>query len=279
MRSVDSKLIADEIYKAVGEIAFELSKDVGTAIASGAQSCEGNCGDILDILVKNSEIASRERIPLCQDTGMSVVFLEIGNECHISGKFIEEAINESVAKAYEDFYLRKSVVENPLRRINTGNNAPAVIHYSFSKGDKIRIKVALKGFGSENMSATRMLKPSDGYQGVLDFALETVRNAGPNACPPLVVGVGIGGTLEKAAILSKEALMRSIDSKNPDETMQRLEAELLEKINELGIGPMGMGGSITALGVNVEFYPTHIAGLPVSVNINCHSSRHKEIVI
>ncbi|GFR36456.1 fumarate hydratase [Thermobrachium celere] len=234
---------------------------------------------ILDILIKNSEIAENEKMPMCQDTGMAVVFMEIGQDVHIVGGNLEDAINEGVRQGYIEGYLRKSVVKDPLDRVNTKDNTPAIIHYSIVPGDKIKITVAPKGFGSENMSRLKMLKPADGVEGVKKFVLETVKEAGPNPCPPIVVGVGIGGTFEKAAFLAKKALLRSVDEENKNPYYAQLEKELLEEINKLGIGPQGFGGLTTCLGVNIEVYATHIAGLPVAVNINCHATRHKEAVI
>lgn len=233
--------------------------------------------NILDNIVINSDIAKNENMPICQDTGMTCVFVELGQEVHITGGLLEDAINEGVRRGYDEGFLRKSVVKDPIRRVNTKDNTPAVIYYNIVSGDKVKITVAPKGFGSENMSAIKMLKPSDGIDGVKEFVLETVRKAGPNPCPPIVIGVGIGGTFDKAANLAKKALIRNINESNSDNYYADLEKELLEKINELGIGPQGFGGKTTALGVNVEVYPTHIAGLPVAVNINCHATRHAEI--
>ncbi|MCK5763730.1 MAG: fumarate hydratase, partial [Clostridiales bacterium] len=214
-----------------------------------------------------------------QDTGMAVIFLDIGQGVLLEGDYIEDVINRNVAKAYLDGYLRKSIVDSPLTRKNTNNNTPAVGHYNIVPGDDVKISIAIKGFGSENMSRMILLKPSDGLEGVLDFVVDTVKKAGPNPCPPMVLGVGIGGTIEKAALMAKHALLRELDSVNEDEEAGIIEKILMERINSLNIGPMGMGGITTALGVHVEMFPTHIAGLPVVVNINCHSSRHKEIIL
>lgn len=235
--------------------------------------------NILKQLVENSKIARREHIPVCQDTGMAVVFLELGQELVIRGGLLSEAVNEGVRRGYREGFLRKSVVNDPLLRENTGDNAPAVIHTEIVEGDRLKITVAPKGFGSENMSGLKMLKPSQGREGVVDFVVETVRKAGANPCPPLIVGVGIGGTMEKAALLAKRALLRPVADSSPKEHLRELERELMEKINGLGIGPQGLGGKTTALAVKVEAYPTHIAGLPVAVNINCHVARHGEIVL
>lgn len=215
-------------------------------------------------------------MPICQDTGMACVFMEIGQDVHIIGGLLEDAINEGVRQGYDEGFLRKSVVKDPLDRVNTNDNTPAIIYYDIVQGDKIKITVSPKGFGSENMSRIKMLKPSDGLKGVKDFIIETVMLAGPNPCPPIVIGVGIGGTFDKAAYLAKKALIRPLDKRNSKEFYSNLEEELLEAINKLGIGPQGFGGKTTALGVNIETYPTHIAGLPVAVNINCHVTRHKE---
>lgn len=234
---------------------------------------------MLDKIIINSDIASKENMPMCQDTGMAVIFVELGQDIHIVGGGLKEAINEGVRQGYSEGYLRKSVVKDPLTRVNTGDNTPAVIHIDVVDGDELKITIAPKGFGSENMSRIKMLKPSDGVEGVKEFVLETVKIAGPNPCPPIIVGVGIGGTFEKAAELSKKALLRSIEERNKDTYYSDLEDELISKINKLGIGPQGFGGKTTALGVNIETYPTHIAGLPVAVNISCHATRHAEIIL
>ncbi len=233
---------------------------------------------ILDKIIENYGIAERNTVPICQDTGVCCVFLKIGQDVHINGD-LRAAIDEGVRQGYAQGYLRKSVVGDPLRRVNTGDNTPAMLYTEIVPGDRIELTVAPKGFGSENMSRLAMLKPSDGVEGVKAFILKTVEEAGPNPCPPIVVGVGIGGTFDKAAYLAKKALMRSLDMRNPDPYYAGLEAELLEKINALGIGPQGFGGKTTALAVNIEWMPTHIAGLPVAVNINCHVTRHRTVVL
>lgn len=234
--------------------------------------------DIIAKIRQNGEIAERTKIPICQDTGMSVVFVEVGQDVHIVGGYIEDAINKGVAKGYVEGYLRKSVVADPVYgRKNTGDNTPAVINTRIVKGDKLKIKVAPKGFGSENKSMLKMLVPADGLEGVKKLFLEAVKYAGPNSCPPLVIGVGIGGTMDKAALLAKIAAVRDVDSKNSDPRYAKLEDELLEFANRTGVGPQGLGGIVTALKVNVEWYPTHIAGLPVAININCHAARHASI--
>ena len=235
--------------------------------------------DTLGRIISNAEMAAAEQLPMCQDTGMAVVFVDLGQDVHLVGGNLEDAINEGIRQGYEEGFLRKSVVEDPLNRINTKDNTPAVINLTLVPGDKVRIQVAPKGFGSENMSQMKMLKPSDGTEGVKEFILQVCREAGPNACPPLVVGVGIGGTFDKAAGLAKRALMRPLDEPNHKPFYADLEAELLDKINRLGIGPQGYGGATTAIAVAIEYYPTHIAGLPVAVNINCHATRHKEIIL
>ena len=233
---------------------------------------------ILDKIIENYGIAEHNTVPICQDTGVCCVFLKIGQDVHINGD-LRAAIDEGVRQGYAQGYLRKSVVGDPLRRVNTGDNTPAMLYTEIVPGDRIELTVAPKGFGSENMSRLAMLKPSDGVEGVKAFILKTVEEAGPNPCPPIVVGVGIGGTFDKAAYLAKKALMRSLDVRNPDPYYAGLEAELLEKINALGIGPQGFGGKTTALAVNIEWMPTHIAGLPVAVNINCHVTRHRTVVL
>lgn len=235
--------------------------------------------EVLGKIVKNADISKNENMPMCQDTGMACIFLEVGQDVHFIDGDIEEAINEGVRRGYEEGYLRKSVVKDPIDRANTKDNTPAVIYYNLVKGDKVKVTVAPKGFGSENMSKIAMLKPSDGLEGVKKFILKTVEEAGPNPCPPMIIGVGIGGTFDKAAYLSKKALLRPINEENKNEFYAQLEKDLLKDINSLGIGPQGFGGLTTALGINIEVYPTHIAGLPVAVNISCHATRHKEAVI
>lgn len=270
-----------EIVETVGRLCVEsnyfLSEDIRKQFDEAKKTETFQvANNIIDILVENANIARDDKMPICQDTGMCVVFIEIGQEVHITGGGLEAAVNEGVRKGYRDGYLRKSVVGDPLERINTRDNTPAIIYYEIVEGDGFKITVAPKGFGSENMSRIAMLSPSDGVEGVKNFVLKTVREAGPNPCPPVIVGVGIGGTFEKSALLAKKALTRSIASRNKNEFYGKLEAELLYKINELGIGPQGFGGRTTALAVNIETYATHIAGLPVAVNISCHVTRHAE---
>ena len=270
-----------EIISTVRELCIEsnyyLSSDVKEALCKAKENETWPLAEnVLDQLILNSNIAKKEDMPICQDTGMACVFVEIGQEVHIVGGLLQDAINEGVRRGYDEGFLRKSVVKDPIHRVNTKDNTPAIIYYDIVPGDKIKITVAPKGFGSENMSRIKMLKPSDGLQGVKDFIIETVKLAGPNPCPPIVVGVGIGGTFDKAAYLAKKALIRTLNKRNQDKFYSDLEEELLEIINKLGIGPQGFGGKTTALGLNIETYPTHIAGLPVAVNINCHATRHKE---
>lgn len=280
MRSIST----EEIIKNVKEMCIEanhfLSHDMRKVFEKAADEETSPLGrQILGQLKENLEIAGNDMIPICQDTGMAVVFMKVGQDVHIEGGSLTDAINEGVRQGYVDGYLRKSVVKDPLERENTKDNTPAVIHYDIVPGDQLEITIAPKGFGSENMSRVFMLKPADGIDGVKEAVLTAVRDAGPNACPPMVVGVGIGGTFEKCALLAKKALTRDLDGERPSGYVRGLEDELLEKINALGIGPGGLGGSKTALAVNVETYPTHIAGLPVAVNICCHVNRHAHRVI
>lgn len=280
MREVNVELIKNAIRDLAIEANYYLGADIKEALLKFKKEETWNlASEVLDKIIINSEIASNEEMPMCQDTGMACVFIEIGQDVHLVGGKLEDAVNEGVRRGYEEGFLRKSVVGDPIRRVNTNDNTPAVIYYDIVDGDKIKIILAPKGFGSENMSKIGMLKPSDGLDGVKKFIIDTVKAAGPNPCPPMVVGVGIGGTFDKAAYLAKKALLRPINIRNKDEFYKDLEIELLEKINELGIGPQGFGGKTTALGLNIETYPTHIAGLPVAVNINCHATRHKEVII
>lgn len=275
MRIIHSDKIRDAIKEMCIEANLVLSKDVEKRILAAEKEESSELGGkILSQLKENMEIAKAEGIPICQDTGMAIIFLEIGQEVHIEGEYLEDAVNEGVRRGYEEGYLRKSVVGDPLLRVNTKDNTPAVIHTSIVPGEQVKITVAPKGFGSENMSRVCMLKPADGEEGVKEAVLETVRLAGPNACPPMVVGVGIGGSFEKCAILAKKALTRNLDTPSVLPHIRAIEEELLTKINELNIGPGGLGGKTTALGVNIETYPTHIAGLPVAINICCHVNRH-----
>lgn len=279
MRIIASKLIEDAVRDMCIDACINLDESLVLTMEEYRDKESSDVAkNILDILVENARIARENKTPLCQDTGMAVFFVKIGNEVIVEGDLIEEAINKGVSRGYTEGYLRKSVV-SPITRINTKDNTPAVVHYEFVRGDKIEIEYAAKGFGSENMSQMKMLKPSDGIEGVKKFILDVVREAGPNPCPPMVVGVGIGGTVDKCATIAKKALFREVGVHNPDSKVEKLEIEMLEKINRLGIGPQGLGGLTTALFLNIETFPTHIAGLPVVVNINCHSSRHKKVTI
>lgn len=279
MRTITAREITDTIARLCIEANRTLSPDMTNALAN-ARAAEPwpVAKAALDTICQNLDVAKETGLPICQDTGMAVVFADIGQEVFIEGNF-EQAVHDGVAKGYTEGFLRKSVVADPIRRGNTGDNTPAIIHTRLVPGDRVRLTVAPKGFGSENMSRLGMLRPSDGEQGVKDFVVETVRLAGPNPCPPVVVGVGVGGTFEKAALLAKQALLRPVGSHHADPYYAAMEDELLVRINALGIGPQGFGGATTALGVQIETYPTHIAGLPVAVNISCHVTRHKEAVL
>ena len=280
MRDVNVSEITKNIKEMCIEVNHFLSEDMKKVFKNAVDSEESPLGkQVLNQLNENLSIAASDMIPICQDTGMAVIFINVGQEVHFTGGDITDAINEGVREGYVEGYLRKSVVSDPLIRENTKDNTPAVIHYSIVPGDKVEITVAPKGFGSENMSRVFMLKPADGIEGVKNAILTAVKDAGPNACPPMVVGVGIGGTFEKCAILAKKALTRNLEEKSDIEYVRNLESEMLEKINKLGIGPGGLGGTQTALAVNIETYPTHIAGLPVAVNICCHVNRHVKRVL
>ena len=275
MRTVDVATLTQNIKEMCIEANHFLSEDMKMAFTKAEQQEKAPLGkQILQQLQQNMDIAGKDMIPICQDTGMAVVFLEVGQDAHLTGGNVEDAVNEGVRQGYVDGYLRKSVVKDPIYRENTKDNTPAIIHYSIVPGDRVRITVAPKGFGSENMSRVFMLKPADGIEGVKNAILTAVKDAGPNACPPMVVGVGIGGTFEKCALMAKKALTRPVDEHSEIPYVRELEEELLEKINKTGIGPGGLGGSTTALAVNINTYPTHIAGLPVAVNICCHVNRH-----
>lgn len=280
IREISTEIITDNVKEMCIEANHFLSQDMDKKLKDAAETEKSELGrKILNQLQENLQIAGEEMIPICQDTGMAVFFVEVGQDVHFTGQPIEDAINEGVRKGYKDGYLRKSVVSDPIIRENTKDNTPAVIHYSIVPGDKVKITFAPKGFGSENMSRVFMLKPADGIEGVKNAILTAVKDAGPNACPPMVVGVGVGGTFEKCAILAKKALTRPAGEHSDIEYVADMENELLEKINKLGIGPGGLGGSTTALAVNINTYPTHIAGLPVAVNICCHVNRHAVRVI
>ncbi len=280
MRTVQVSEITENIKEMCIEANHILTPDMEQALNHAVEKEQAPLGkQVLGQLQDNLRIAKEDTIPICQDTGMTVVFLEVGQEVHFEGGELEDAVNEGIRQGYTEGYLRKSVVGDPLLRRNTGDNTPGIIHYSIVPGDQVKITVAPKGFGSENMSRIFMLKPADGMEGVKNAVLTAVRDAGPNACPPMVVGVGIGGTFEKCAILAKQALTRPLDSRSHIPYIKEMEEELLEKINKSGIGPGGLGGTTTALGVNINTYPTHIAGLPVAVNICCHVNRHSVRVI
>lgn len=280
MRTIQVQDITKNLKEMCIEANHFLSSDMDSAMKNAAEREKSALGcQILASLQENLQIAGEEMIPICQDTGMAVVFLEIGQEVHFEGGSLEDAVNEGVRQGYTGGYLRKSVVKDPLIRENTKDNTPAVIHYSITDGDSVTITVAPKGFGSENMSRVFMLKPADGAEGVKNAVLTAVKDAGPNACPPMVVGVGIGGTFEKCAILAKKALTRPVNERSSVPYVREMEEELLQKINAMGIGPGGLGGTTTALAVNINTYPTHIAGLPVAVNICCHVNRHVVRVI
>ncbi len=279
MTEINSEVITGVVKKLCINANYYINDDIKNAIAQGiAKETKPLAKEVLEKININSEIAKNENVPICQDTGMAVVFVEIGQDVHINGN-LEQAINEGVRQGYDEGYLRKSVVSDPLRRVNTGDNTPAIIHYEIVPGDRVKITVAPKGFGSENMSGIKMLKPSDGKKGILDYVVELINKGGGNPCPPIVVGIGIGGTMEKAAIMAKKALLLPVGYINPDDYYNDMQQELLQLINESKIGPMGWGGETTALGVNIITFPTHIAGLPLAVNVSCHVTRHKTATI
>jgi fumarate hydratase subunit alpha len=280
MRIINAGLITESVKKLCTDANYYLGDDVVAALKDARGKEESPLGkEILNQILENAEIAKNDKMPLCQDTGLSAIFVELGQDVHIEGGDFEGAVQEGIRQGYTEGYLRKSMVEDPLRRKNTGDNTPAVISTRVVNGDKIKITILPKGGGSENMSAVRMLKPSDGEEGVKGFVVETVKKAGGNPCPPIIVGVGIGGSFDKCAYLAKKALLRKLGSIHPDPYYAAMEKELLEKVNNTGIGPQGLGGRITALAVHIETHPCHIASLPVAVNTQCHSARHKEIVI
>lgn len=279
MRTIEVSRITAAVAKLAVDANYYLSDDIRQALEAGREREESPLGRaILGQLVENACIARDEQVPICQDTGMAVIFIEVGQDIHFTGGSLEEAVNAGVAQGYTEGYLRKSVVAEPLfNRKNTGDNTPAVLHTTIVPGDKVKITLAPKGFGSENMSALKMFKPADGLPAIKKFVVDTIFNAGSNPCPPIVVGIGIGGTMEKAALLAKRSLLRPINQRSSHPEYAKLEQELLELVNKTGVGPQGLGGRITALAVNVEYYPTHIAGLPVAININCHATRHAEV--
>lgn len=280
MRQINTEEITDTVEKICIDANYNLGEDLITSLRNALDKEESPLGkEVIKQLLENAEIGKNEQVPVCQDTGYAVVFVEIGQNVMIKGQSLQEAINEGVRRGYKNGYLRKSIVRNPLDRVNTGDNTPAAIHTDIVPGDKLKITFIAKGGGCENMSRTAMLTPAHGRDGVIDFVVETVKIAGANPCPPIIVGVGLGGTFEYASLLSKKAILRSVGIHNKDSNIAHLEDELLEKINKLGIGPQGFGGRITALAVHVETYPCHIASLPVAVNIECHSHRPKSVVI
>lgn len=281
MRRISTQDIAKKVEKLCIDANYNLNEDVKDALKKALDKEQSSLGkEILEQILENAAIAYKEKMPMCQDTGMTVVFLEIGQDVSIVDGDLYEAINQGVRQGYQKGYLRKSVVDDPfIHRINTGDNTPAIIHMSIVPGDQLKIVIAPKGFGSENMSALKMLKPADGVKGIKDFVIDTVKKAGPNPCPPIVVGVGIGGTMEKAAYLAKRALIRSLGQHHENDEVASLEKELLDEINQLNIGPQGLGGNTTALGVNIETFPTHIAGMPVAINMSCHATRHAEAIL
>jgi len=281
MRNIDVQRITDEVKRLCMEANYNIPQDVMDVLRRAQAKEESPAGkEVLRQIIENAQIAQKERVPICQDTGFAVFFIELGQDVHIEGGYIEDAINEGVREGYREGYLRKSIDRDPvLHRVNTGDNTPAVIHLRVVPGEKLRIVFAPKGGGSENMSTVKMMKPADGTEGIKDFVVDWVKKAGGNPCPPGIVGVGIGGTFEKCALLAKEAAILPIGLKNPDPEYAKVEEELLERINGTGIGPMGLGGRVTALAVHIKTHPCHIASLPLAINIQCHAARHKEVVI
>lgn len=279
MKEISTSLISETIEKLCIQACYHIGDDVKELLEEAQKKEESPYGiQILGQILDNIDASKEEQLPICQDTGMAVIFLEIGQDVHISGGSLTEAVNEGVRRGYQKGYLRKSVL-SPLKRVNTGDNTPAVIHTEIVEGSQLKITAAPKGFGSENMSSLAMLKPSDGIEGVKNFVLDTVTRAGANPCPPTILGIGIGGTMEKAAYIAKKALLREAGKPNPDPELADLERELLEKINATGIGPQGFGGRTTALAVHIDTFPTHLAGLPVAINVQCHAARHAEAIL
>ncbi len=280
MRNINAELITESVKRLCMNANYYLGEDVVAALENARGKEESPLGrEIINQILENARIAKDEKMPLCQDTGLAAFFVELGQDVHVEGGNFEEAVQEGVRQGYKEGYLRKSIVEDPLRRKNTGDNTPAVLSIRIVPGDRIKITILPKGGGSENMSAVKMLKPSDGEDGVKSFVVDTVMKAGGNPCPPIIVGVGIGGTFDKCAYLAKKALLRPIGSAHPDPYYAAMEKELLEKVNNTGVGPQGLGGRVTALAVHIEAHPCHIASLPAAVNTQCHSARHKEVVI
>lgn len=280
MRDINAADITENVKRACIEACYCLPEDVEQALRRGLEVEESPVGcDVLEQLIENAAIAREEQVPICQDTGFALVFVELGQDAHITGGDLYEAINEGVRQGYDEGYLRKSIVRHPLDRVNTGDNTPAVISIDIVSGDKLRVTIAPKGGGSENMSAARVLKPAEGFEGVKKFVVDAVKAAGPNPCPPIIVGLGIGGTLEKAALLSKKAVLRKVGEPSTNPTDAKIEKELLKAVNDTGVGPSGYGGRVTALAVHVESYPCHIASLPVAITMQCHAARHKSFEI
>jgi fumarate hydratase subunit alpha len=279
MREIDSKLITDSIYKCCVDAAYYINEDVLNTIKKAKEKeTDSIAKNILSQIIENDELAKKEFIPMCQDTGVVLVFVEIGRDVHVNNS-IDEAINEGVRKAYTEAFLRKSVVKNPIDRINTNDNTPAIIYYKIVDGDKLKLSVCLKGAGSENMSKIKMLNPSDGIDGIKKFIVDSIIEAGGRPCPPLVLGIGIGGTMDKAALMSKEALLRDINDKSDNEKIAKLEAEIFDLVNATKVGPMGLKGDTTCLAVKINYHPCHIASLPVALTIQCHAHRHKEVIL
>lgn len=281
MREINVELISDTVERLCIESNYYLPHDVKKSLEDALEKEESPLAkDIIGDIIKNQEIARKNNVPICQDTGLAVIFLELGQDVRLTGGDLNDAIDEGVRRGYKNGYLRKSAVDDPfIARKNTGDNTPAIIHTKIVPGDKIKLIFAPKGGGSENMSALAMLKPSDGVKGIKQFVLDTVEKAGPNPCPPIIVGIGVGGTIEKTTLIAKQALLRTVEGRNPNPDIARIEEELLEEINKLGIGPQGFGGRITALAVHIETFPAHIASMPVAVNIQCHAARHQEAII
>lgn len=280
VREIDAGVIVDKVKQACIEACNLLPDDVMDALKCAREVEESPAGvDVIDQLIENAQIARDEQVPICQDTGLTLVFVQLGQDVHITGGALYDAINEGVRQGYDEGYLRKSIVRHPLDRVNTRDNTPAVIHTEIVSGDKLKITIAPKGGGSENMSIARVFPPAAGFDGIKRFVVDTVRNAGPNPCPPIIVGIGLGGTLEKAALLSKQAILRKTGEPSANPVDAGIESELLAAVNDTGVGPSGLGGRVTALAVHVESYPCHIASLPVAITIQCHAARHKEVVI
>lgn len=280
MRDIDAKLITQNVKRACMDACYNLPTDVLDALKRSVEIEESPAGrDVLDQLVENAEIARERQMPICQDTGFALIFVELGQDAHIINGDLHEAINEGVRQGYQEGYLRKSIVRHPLDRKNTGDNTPAVVHMELVSGDRVKVTIAPKGGGSENMSAARMLTPAEGFEGVKKFVVDAVRSAGSNPCPPIIVGVGLGGTLEKAALLSKKAVLRSVGEPSANPRDAEIEQELLTAVNNTGVGPAGLGGRVTALAVHVESYPCHIASLPVALTMQCHAARHASFTI